>query len=95
MIWDNSSGQESFIGMTRERTSKEEYVIDYLAPDANNLSRKLWRYPRKPYEQETKEVKLISCNVIATWDFTIQKPTFNFHNHEFIQGSFQSFYVNN
>ena len=47
MIWDNSSGQESFIGMTRERTSKEEYVIDYLASDPNNLSRKLWRYPRK------------------------------------------------
>ena len=30
-IWDNPNGREWFIGMARERISKDEFLIDYLS----------------------------------------------------------------
>ena len=94
VIWDNSNRQEWFIGMTRERISNDEYLIDYLEPDPKDSSRKLWRYPHKPDEQPTKTIQIISCNVIG-WDLTTWKLTFIFHNHEIVHGLFQSLYNNN
>ena len=88
VIWDNSTGRECFIGMTRERISKDVYLIDYLESDARDSSGQLWRYPHKEDEQPTKTIQVIPCNVIGAWDLTKRKTTFTLHNHEIIDGLF-------
>jgi hypothetical protein len=93
VIWDDSTKREWFIGMTREKIGKDEYLIDYLEPDPKDSSRKHWRYPSKPDEQQTNVIQIIPCNVIGAWDLTTRKPTFVLHNNEIIQGLFQELYI--
>ena len=90
VIWDNSNGREWFIGMIRERISKDEYLIDYLESDPKDTNKKLLRYPSKDDGQPTKTIQVISCNVIGAWDLTTRKTTFTLHNHEIIERLFQS-----
>ena len=95
VIWDSSIKREWFLGMTREKISKDEYLIDYLEPHPNDSSQKHWKYSHNIDEQPTKVIQIIPCNVIGAWDLTSRKPTFILHNHEIIQGLFEELYIDN
>ena len=94
VIWDYPDGRQGFLGMARERINKDEYLVDYLEPDPNDSSRKVWRNPKKSDEQVTRTIQIISCNVIGAWDLTVRKPRFLLNNCDVTQSLLQSLYIN-